>query len=393
MKRKLFVTFVLVMAFILFAGACQRKLPPEKSIPKSESETANEIHDPDTGEKIGEAPQIDLTVTEEEAAQGWQVHTDIGFKYKLPSNWLEFQDSLDQYNSGDPEDKESSLSNGVFFDFMEASLIRRAREIMDDQSLSQEEKYGKLSSEVWSKSLTIFGVQLYKREAFDKLEKLEDLTSFTHNRVLATGDNLVHVVSWADKEDGKNLSTLDREIFNQLIGEVDALVGSIQVARPVSIDEIFGKIKKWTFNTLDLNGKEVDETVLGKAKLTMVNIWATWCGACEHEIPDISDLANTEFVDKNVQVLGIVVDVEVGTDNEDGADTAKQMLSNANASYLNVMVNRENMYESLIKHVKAYPTTIFMDSSGNVVGSIIEGMRTKEEFLAAAEERLKMLDE
>jgi hypothetical protein len=51
------------------------------------------------------------------------------------------------------------------------------------------------------------------------------------------------------------------------------------------------------------------------------------------------------------------------------------------------------MYESLLKFVGGYPTTIFMDSQGNVVGSEILGMRSKEVFLEEAQQRLDMLND
>ncbi|MBP6137158.1 MAG: TlpA family protein disulfide reductase [Clostridiaceae bacterium] len=160
-------------------------------------------------------------------------------------------------------------------------------------------------------------------------------------------------------------------------------------ASPTSI----GEIKNWKFSTDDIDGNHVDESIFSEARLTMVNIWATWCGPCIAEIPHIGELAKDEFADMNIQVMGIVSDAELGGDNEMALDNAKYILEVSGASYLNVLFNSPDMYESLLKFVGGYPTTIFMDSQGNVVGSEILGMRSKEVFLEEAQQRLDMLND
>jgi hypothetical protein len=107
----------------------------------------------------------------------------------------------------------------------------------------------------------------------------------------------------------------------------------------------------------------------------------------------IGELAKDEFADMNIQVMGIVSDAELGGDNEMALDNAKYILEVSGASYLNVLFNSPDMYESLLKFVGGYPTTIFMDSQGNVVGSEILGMRSKEVFLEEAQQRLDMLND
>ena len=57
------------------------------------------------------------------------------------------------------------------------------------------------------------------------------------------------------------------------------------------------------FTLRDLEGKPVDGQSL-KGKVVVLAFWATWCGPCVKELPQIEKL-HREFKDKGVVVLGI----------------------------------------------------------------------------------------
>lgn len=44
-----------------------------------------------------------------------------------------------------------------------------------------------------------------------------------------------------------------------------------------------------------------------QGKTVVLNFWATWCGPCREEMPELSEL-HTEYSNKNVVVLGIALD-------------------------------------------------------------------------------------
>ena len=46
------------------------------------------------------------------------------------------------------------------------------------------------------------------------------------------------------------------------------------------------------FETTTLTGETVDQAVLEEYDLTMVNVWATFCGPCINEMPDIAKIAD-----------------------------------------------------------------------------------------------------
>ena len=72
------------------------------------------------------------------------------------------------------------------------------------------------------------------------------------------------------------------------------------------------------FSTTDLDGNAADESIFAEYKLTMVNIWATFCGPCISEMPELGELAS-EYADKGMRVVGLVTDV---MDSEGALDEA-----------------------------------------------------------------------
>ena len=44
-----------------------------------------------------------------------------------------------------------------------------------------------------------------------------------------------------------------------------------------------------TFKYLDINGKEVSLSDL-KGKYVYIDVWATWCGPCQYELPHLNKL-------------------------------------------------------------------------------------------------------
>lgn len=121
------------------------------------------------------------------------------------------------------------------------------------------------------------------------------------------------------------------------------------------------------FTAEDLEGNEVDQSLLSDYNLTMVNVWATFCGPCLKEMPELGEL-NSEYADQKFQVVGIVSDVlnQDGTLNQDQIDTAREIVSSTSADYLHLLPTADLL--PIVAQAYAVPMTFFVDKDGNLVG-------------------------
>ena len=91
------------------------------------------------------------------------------------------------------------------------------------------------------------------------------------------------------------------------------------------------------------------------------------------EMPDL-DVLSKEFASKDVAFVGVLGDAldRNGEFDEDTVDLAKTVLEAKGMTYLNLGMCQE-IQEALPSDT--YPTTIFIDSTGTVVGEVIYGSR------------------
>ena len=105
---------------------------------------------------------------------------------------------------------------------------------------------------------------------------------------------------------GKDTKTpTDAEVTSAENAESAGNEESAKAPEKVEASPVFGN-----FNSVDVDGNKVSSEILKGKKVTMVNIWGTFCTPCIKEMPDLEKL-NKEYADKGFQVVGIVCDVAV----------------------------------------------------------------------------------
>ena len=65
-----------------------------------------------------------------------------------------------------------------------------------------------------------------------------------------------------------------------------------------------------TFEATTLDGKTITSDTFADSKLTMLNVWATYCNPCLNEMPDLAEIA-VAYDSADFQLLGIISDVSV----------------------------------------------------------------------------------
>lgn len=130
------------------------------------------------------------------------------------------------------------------------------------------------------------------------------------------------------------------------------------------------------FSAVDIEGNIVDETVLSGRKLTMINVWATYCGPCIEEMPALGELHSAWGDD--FQVIGIVVDA-ADKNLTETKEKAIEIIEQSGASYLHLLPSA-SLKSGILADITAVPTTYFVDETGNQVGDVYFGSKTKSQW-------------
>jgi cytochrome c biogenesis protein CcmG/thiol:disulfide interchange protein DsbE len=116
------------------------------------------------------------------------------------------------------------------------------------------------------------------------------------------------------------------------------------------------------FKLAGLDGKPV-ALADSKGKVVLVNFWATWCGPCRAEIPDLVELQK-KYKDR-LQILGLAVD-------DEDLSAIKKFAARFGVNYPVALATNEIRLQ--YGGIPALPTSFVLDSEGRVVQKH-EGLR------------------
>jgi thiol-disulfide isomerase/thioredoxin len=109
------------------------------------------------------------------------------------------------------------------------------------------------------------------------------------------------------------------------------------------------------FKLKDFSGKELNLEA-SRGKVILLNFWATWCGPCRAEIPELIGLQN-RYMDR-LQIIGLVVD----DDDEKGI---RSVIDSEGINYPVAMADPDTRFA--YGGIAALPTVFVINSEGRVV--------------------------
>jgi len=109
------------------------------------------------------------------------------------------------------------------------------------------------------------------------------------------------------------------------------------------------------FQLNDLDGKPVS-LAEAKGKIVLLNFWATWCGPCRAEIPDLVDLQK-RYADK-LEIIALATE-------EDDPDQVRHFVQGSGINYRVAMASDNVVRE--YGGIAALPTSFVIDAQGRVV--------------------------
>lgn len=117
-------------------------------------------------------------------------------------------------------------------------------------------------------------------------------------------------------------------------------------------DIAFGELAP-DFTLLNLDDEEISLSDY-RGKIVLLNFWATWCGFCDAEMPDLNKLD-----DENDDV--VVLAVNVG----ESKSTVEKYITKGGYEFEVVLDNKEQIVRTYL--VGGFPTSYFIDEEGILV--------------------------
>lgn len=131
-----------------------------------------------------------------------------------------------------------------------------------------------------------------------------------------------------------------------------------------------------SFRLHDLQGREVTLEAL-RGRVVLLNFWATWCGPCLYEIPDLIAV-DRAFDDGQAVVVGISVDAA-------GPEAVKAFAEKMGMTYPVLLADRQVIDAYRINPI---PASFLIDRQGILRGKML-GPRPKAFFIGAIQNVLK----
>lgn len=131
------------------------------------------------------------------------------------------------------------------------------------------------------------------------------------------------------------------------------------------------------YSALWLDGSKFD-LASRRGKVVLLNVWATWCGPCRYEIPELQAI-HAKYAPRGFEVLGVSVD-------ESGPDAVRQFVDEHKMTYP-VALDAEGGRIATLLETTMLPTTVLLDRNGKIVWKKFGAILPNDQELTEAIEK------
>lgn len=170
-------------------------------------------------------------------------------------------------------------------------------------------------------------------------------------------------------EDGDSLDSSDvAGSLPQILTPTDTAQNSVPVNLPSSVEK--GEKIIDTFNTKGLDGKTYNQTMF-RGKLTLLNMWGTYCGPCITEMPYLAR-CHKKYEESDFQVVGVLIDIgSYNNVNSSKKTKADSIVSQAGVTYTSILPC--DGLVDFINSTEYIPYSVFIDEDGRQCGEAVTG--------------------
>jgi len=132
------------------------------------------------------------------------------------------------------------------------------------------------------------------------------------------------------------------------------------------------------YSAVYLDGSKFDLTAK-RDKVVLLNVWATWCGPCRYEIPELQKL-HEHYAPRGLEVVGVSVD-------ESGVESVRSFVAEQAKMTYPIVLDDAGKIADLLQ-TTVLPTTVLVDRNGRIVwkkyAAIMEGDEELKKAIEAA---------
>lgn len=214
------------------------------------------------------------------------------------------------------------------------------------------------------------------------------LGEYNYSEELSEQGEYSYYIAYGHKEALSTLTGDDLTKYDEILEAVPALASSISTEAfddtllPAK-DDLYAKTI--TFDTTALEGAPIDSTIFANYDLTILNFSGTYTYPESDEFAVLQQVYKT--VSKSPDKINVISAI-IDTPAAEAEATALKAKKDAGAEFLTIKLDT-TLANWVTKNLNGVPSTVFVDSNGQIVGEILEGTKSAERYIEEMNTRLE----
>jgi len=232
------------------------------------------------------------------------------------------------------------------------------------------------------RSRLLYSIQYYSAGLWDSWTQagktIAEITGNAENEELGRQDGRVYIYT-EPASDEQGMDAAELAAYREVLAAVPAMrKNAAMLERGAAAGgNVFPE-----FSASDIYGADIGSDIFAAYDLTMINVWGTFCDPCIMEMPYLAELAAD--MPPGTQLIGLVGDAV----DKDTIELAQLIAEETGAAFPHIVPDKA-LFDYLNYYIVAYPTTLFIDTNGNIVGEQVIGAQNLDQYEEILDKRLK----